>query len=237
MEFVHYFNYVPATIPDEEQEIFYRHPTLPFCVNQLGAIFEDEGYSVNYVKDKDIRLFQLQTNKPIATGRRTRLILECYLGEVIGLERKIILFLDGNPMNYGINNIKLREDLTIKQLKEALENKDRYKDLSIEHLKKLERRVLEKGFDTNRYFKFMRLPNWLGKKFTLQKKSVCGTILTDKLPSPKNYQRMLEIVKMYEDGVTQKEIMEHFGFSSRTVVRYWILKYEMIEGKDIYKDK
>jgi len=235
MDFTHYFNYLPPTIPEGEEEIFYRHPTLPFCINQLGAIYEDEDYSVNYVKDDDIRIYCLSTNKSIATARRGKLALECYTNQILDKERTSIVYLDGNSLNNSFANVKLKDDLTIRQIKEAKDNKDRFKELSLNHLKELEKKLLQKGIDSNRYFKFMKLPSWMGVKIHKAVEFTAGVVLSDKLPNAKNYQRMLEIVRMYEDGITQNAIMEHFGFSSRNQVRYWIQKFELIEGRDIYR--
>ncbi len=235
MEFTHYFNYLPPTIPEGEEEIFYRHPNLPFCMNQLGVIYEDDDYSVNYVKDEDIRIYCLSTNKYIATGRRARFSIECYTNQIIDKERASVVYLDGNSQNNSFHNLKLREDLTIKQIKQAKDNKDRFRELSLNYLKQVEKKLLAKGLDTNRYFKFMKLPSWMGVKIHNGVEFTAGVVLSDKLPNAKNYQRMLEIVRMYEDGMTQNAIMERFGFSSRNQVRYWIQKYEIIEGRDIYR--
>lgn len=234
MDFTHYFNYLPPTIPEGEEEVFYRHPTLPFRMNQLGAIYEDEDYSVNYAKDDDIRIYCLSTNTRIATGRRCKFAIECYTNRLMD-NKTAIVYVDGNPLNNSINNVKLRDDLTIKQIKKAKENKDLFKELSLNYLKQIEKKLLEKGIDSNRYFKFMKLPSWMGVKIHNAVEFTSGVVLSDKLPNAKNYQRMLEIVRMYEDGITQNAIMEHFGFSSRNQVRYWIQKFELIEGRDIYR--
>jgi len=234
MTVYHYFSYTPALIPENEQEVFYRHPTFPVEVNQLGVLFPDDGYSINTWKgDEKIRVHCLATNSALVNTSKSRIILECYLGQKLSPTRSAYIFLDGNELNFCYTNLYMRDRLSEDQLEQAIQNKLLFRENSIRYLKNLEKKITTKGLDLEKYLGFLGLPGWLCKKALIKFKSKGSMKISSKLPNPGNMEKMMRVVRLKNIGYTQSQIVREMGFENKSSVTYWLIKYEAIRAADI----
>jgi len=99
------------TLEEHEEEIFYRHPVFPFCVNQIGIFyFDDDDAEARWVTINKVwgvwRYREIgQTKKGYKNGgTRLKLAYECFTG-IYHEDTKQYLPLDGNPYNLTFENI------------------------------------------------------------------------------------------------------------------------------------
>jgi hypothetical protein len=235
MQKKHYFNWTYLTLLEDEKEEFYRHPSLPFSVNQLGAIFPDEGYSISHNRTQGkINLLSSTTNAVIKTFTKSRGVLECFIGFGLGRGRMPFVHFDGNSDNYTKSNLLLRKDLTIQQVLEANENANNFIKASEDYLDELCKRLTDKGLDVKRYLDFMALPLWLTYRGYKSVPVVKVRTISKKKPNTRNIERMEACHQLREQGLSQVKIAQALGLSSRTAVRYWLRKYDLIKQEDIY---
>jgi len=235
----HYFNFLPKQLDEDEEEIFYRHPEHPFAVNQLGVIFPDEGYTINYLwSHEKIKIVRVQGNVPIISTSKGHLVLECYEGRKLLRSQRLWVPIDGNPYNFAYENIKLTSSLSHKQFIDSRMRARIFKERSENYIFNKEDQLVRLGIDVGLYWSHFKLPSWLAAKATKIDKPGHKPVTTKmsryntSTPNPKNLAKMEQVLTLKKSGMGNTEIQHTLGFPHKSTVRYWLCRAKAI-GFDI----
>ena len=162
-EYKHWFECLYPMLAEDEEEVFYQHPTEGIKCNQLGILFYDEDRYVAYdmVTGSVVREFGSYNGDKIRiVGAKPKIIWECYHQEKLG-SGSHFLFLNGNPLDLTKENLLTvsKTDPITKAF--ATEARRRFIYNSVEHLVKLEAKYDKRGIDKDTLHKLLSLPNWL----------------------------------------------------------------------------
>ncbi len=92
-------------LEEDEEEVYFRHPIHPLKVNQLGAMYFDEGYNEMEHSQSGGYLYTPGINgqKISYIGAKPKIVWECYTGES-DVKHKF-WFADGNQLNLTKANL------------------------------------------------------------------------------------------------------------------------------------
>lgn len=235
----HYFNFLPRKLEPDEEEIFYRHPEFPFSVNQLGAIYTDENYSVSYQWSHDkLKIVRTDENVSLISTTKGHLVLECYQGRKFLRSHRLWVPYDGNPYNFAIENIRLTSTLKHKELIDCKMRERIFKERSENYLYNKEQQLEALGIDIGLYWSHFKLPPWLASKASkIDKpkqtpKAYRASRNGTSKPNPKNLEKMEQILILKKKGMGNTEIQHTLGFPHKSTVRYWLCRAKAI-GFDI----
>jgi len=162
-EFKHWFECMYPTLGEDEEEIFYQHPTEGIKCNQLGILFYDEERYVSYdmTTGSVVREFGAYNGDKIRViGSKTKIIWECYHGK--HLESGChFLYLNGNPLDSTKENLLAVSKIDPITKAIATEVKLKFIRNTVEHLVKLEAKYDKRGIGKEALHKLLHIPNWL----------------------------------------------------------------------------
>jgi hypothetical protein len=227
----HFFNTLIPGIPEGEEEVLYRHLEYPFSVNQIGAIYYDEGYEGSMSRrNNQLKINRKKGVDALVLGRKERLIYESYHQITIS-NRSNFYYKDGNPSNVAKNNLLVRGHDDQKLIDEAHNNYNTFLQNTMAYMDEKDAKMNERNITPKNYWSLLELPVWLIKvRDAWHGKDQCRPI-SHKAPTGTKYDRMLEVGKLYGLGYSKSAIAKELGFNSPMLVTYWLDKYNLF--KDI----
>ena len=158
-----YFDCVLPRLEDDEEEVWFSHPTEAIKCNQLGALdFNEEDYSIIDLPHKSCYLRRRDSRGKflISIGTKANLVWECYHQRSAPGR---ILHLNHNELDYTFENLFSTEgESPYNKLLRNKEKQEWVKD-SARVLVRKEAAAAAKGLDKDTYRAFMRFPAWLIK--------------------------------------------------------------------------
>lgn len=167
----HWFETRLTELEPDEEEIFFRHPTLPLKINQIGIIyFDDEEQASDGIAGKIYRI-KIKNEKGktsyVSLGSRGRVCYEAY--HQMDCAGRQFMHVDGNPMNCTKENLipmnppqKTKDPEAYEIYQRAVKAKKKFIDRSVQYMIQKEEWVLEKGGEPNHYWQlFGCIPSWL----------------------------------------------------------------------------
>lgn len=230
----HWFETMLAELEPREKEIFFRHPTLPLKINQIGIIyFDDEEQACDGIAGKIYRI-KIKNEKGktnyMSLGSRGKVCYEAY--HQINCPGKQFLHVDGNPMNCTKENIipvnpplKTKEPEAYEIYQMAIKARKKFIDRSVQYMIQREEWVLRKGGAINHYWQlFGSIPSWL---ITARSKVQGHPVNLHKIPPIKESKytqdELTEITNLYVGGMTPKQIHKRMEYScladTRRIIR------------------
>ena len=153
----HFFEARFPKLEDHEEEIFFQHPTHKIKCNQLGVLyFEEEDFAIYETHGISV----VRQRKIVKNcGSKTKVIWECYEGEVIANPH--FFYINGNVLDTRRENLRKSSNLSPKEREECLKVKRKFVKNSVEHLIKIENRVKELNISKKELYELLYLPSWL----------------------------------------------------------------------------
>jgi hypothetical protein len=220
----HWFETRLVELEPNEKEIFYRHPTLPLKINQIGIVyFDDEEQVFESAKGQIYRLKFLGKNgkaKYLGIGTRAKVCYEAY--HQLDCQGKHFLHVDGNPANCTKENLipahpplRTKDPEGYEIYQKAIKARKKFVDRSVQYMIQREEWVLRKGGEINHYWQlFGSIPSWL---INARSKVVGHSINLNKIPtveeSKYTQEELTEITNLYKSGMTPKQIHERMEYS------------------------
>ena len=218
----HIFEAKFPSLEDDEEEVFYQHPTLDIKCNQLGVLYCDESKFGIYDK-RGTSTIRNQITRT-SCGSKCRIIWECYTGESVFTPH--FFYVNGNPMDLRKENLVMSGPLSGKEREPYLTIKKRFIRASVEHLIKIENRMEAVGVDKDQLYEMLLLPQWLMgareryvapalkqpiKKYSHSSKGTPKTRTTQ--------EEADEVERLFHMGLTFYAIIDRFGWSSTSRVK------------------
>ena len=219
----HYFEALSPQLEEDEEEIFFHHPTEDLYCNQLGIIFynEEKYYMVHTSAGTTLRYTDRESGHQTkrAVGAKARIVWECYNSSGKTMTHPHFYHRNGNVMDFSYGNVVTAEDLTSKERMMVAGKRRRFIQESIRYLIQLEKKH-EEGMGIEALYQSLMLPDWL----------VNGRQKLDGAP-PKKERRPYtgggrkslvtleeeeKVEELYFAGLTFKQITAEMGWKSLT---------------------
>jgi hypothetical protein len=156
-----YFEQVLPKLEDDEEEIWFTHPTENIKCNQIGfLVYDDQEYMMVDLPHKSC---YLRKKNPagkfiISIGTKCNVVWECYHQKTT---KTRILHANHNENDYTFDNLHCTVGETAYE--KVLRNKEKreWETRSAEILLEKEAAMAAKGLDKSTYRAFLMLPEWL----------------------------------------------------------------------------
>jgi len=220
-EHLHYFNALPVTLHPDAEEVFYHHPKYPFYCNQIGIIYDDEGYTVSESGNDSLVLLELLSGKRrTSLGKKSRMIFECYHQVNIPLTR--ITYKDGNIFNNSYYNLFAELRSTKIEAKDYFKKEKDFWLRSKTYITNRNEKLLAAGINPEDYWSLLEIPfhHWkklFGEPKPKGRKKEINFDPVDFKLTPK----MAKYFALFDEGLTNKQVMEKEGITSPSLISYY----------------
>jgi len=160
---VDYFQFVLPSLEDDEEEVWFTHPTENIKCNQLGfLVFDDQEYMTVDLPGKNCYLRKRNSEGKfvVSVGTKSNVVWECYHQKTT---KTRILHANHNENDYTFDNLYCTADET--KYEKVLRNKEKreWVSLSARVLLKKEAAMAAKGLSKETYRALMTIPKWLSE--------------------------------------------------------------------------